>query len=91
MKPCCSLEDKLSADFQNLALPEAIIGERVQKSQKEFLIKWRGFSASSATWESAELYHELEEFSFLVLAWKGAKRARSDGGSGQTKRYCTLL
>jgi hypothetical protein len=84
-------EDKLSTDFKGLALPEAIMGERLQKGQKQFLIKWRGFSDTAATWENAELYQELEEFGFLVLAWKGSQKARSRGGSRQKQRYCTFL
>jgi hypothetical protein len=52
---------------------ETIVGERMHKGSKQYSIKWVGFA--DPTWEySAQFDNSLEDYGWLIDAWKSTSR-----------------
>lgn len=62
----------------NIYNAEKIIKERVKNGQKEYLLKWKGYSSKECTWEPRENIFDQRLFmSFEKAKNKKAKRQKN--------------
>ena len=57
---------------------QSLIGHRVHKGIEEFLVHWKGWGRSKATWEPISNLSGLEPEMMQLKKQSGKKRARSD-------------
>lgn len=55
-------EARISYPPQEVYYPETICDFRIEKGQKQYLIKWKGYSMSQNTWEPLKNLKSIEKF-----------------------------
>ena len=68
---------------------EAIIGRRIKKGKKEYLIKWKGYPESQATWEPERNLKNLKEIlkHYDKLLERSKKKRRRE--TSKNKKFFT--
>lgn len=66
---------------------EAIVGDRIVKGRKQYLIKWLGYPSSQNTWEYEDNIFSEDLKEKYEASKKKPKKAKSTKESGTTKKF----